>query len=264
MSRIDNDHLLNVGIEACLAASNIIMEAADLPKSSKNKGKTDLVTNTDIRSEEIIKAVIRSSFQEHSILAEESGQELTPSEYLWIIDPLDGTTNFVHGYPSYGVSIGIYLNNAPLIGIVLELPNKKLYTAVKNNGAYCEGVRIKPSETNTLIESLLVTGFGYEHGDDWNTNMDLFKHFTDITQGVRRLGAASIDICHVACGKVDGFWEYDLKQWDTAAGIIIAKESGCKITDIRSNGHRLDGNSILITNSLIHNEFVEQAASYLN
>ena len=264
MSLIDNDYLLNVGIEACLAASNLIMDAADHPRLSKNKGKTDLVTSTDIGSEEIIKSIIRSSFEDHSIFAEESGKEITTSDYLWIIDPLDGTTNFVHGYPSFGISIGIYLNKEPLMGIVLELPNKKLYTAVKNEGAFCEGLKIAPSKTDSLNESLLVTGFGYDHGDNWTLNMDLFKHFTDITQGVRRLGAASIDICHVASGKVDGFWEYDLKPWDTAAGIIIARESGCKITDMKGNDHNLNDDSILITNRRIHNEVIDQASGYLN
>jgi len=264
MSQINNDEILNVAIEGCLAASNTIMEAGSLPRVSRFKGKTNLVTKTDIESERIIKTIIRSSFKDHSILAEETDNELTDSDYLWIIDPLDGTTNFVHGYPSFAVSIGVYWKNKPLVGIVLEMPNLKLYTAIKGEGAFCEGEKIESSDTKTLDLSLLVTGFGYDHENNWNTNMELFKHFTDITQGVRRLGAASVDICHVACGKVDGFWEYDLKPWDTAAGILIAQESGCMITDIRGNDFRLESDNILITNRHIHDEFLEQAIAYLN
>lgn len=264
MSHINNDNLLNVGIEACLAASNVIIDAASLPRVSSNKGKTDLVTETDVLSEKVIKSTIRSEFSEHSIMAEESGKEITPSKYLWIIDPIDGTTNFVHGYPSYGISIGLYYENKPLLGIVLEMPNLKLYTAIKGQGAYCEGEKIRPSRTTSLNESLLVTGFGYDHLENWKRNMDLFKHFTDITQGVRRLGAASIDICHTACGIVDGYWEYDLKPWDIAAGIIIASESGCRITDLNGSDHELEGESIVITNNLIHDEFLTESSPYLN
>lgn len=264
MSPINSDNLLNVGIEACLTASNIIMDAANQPRVTSHKGKTDLVTETDLLAEQVIKSTIRSEFSDHSIMAEESKKEITDSKYLWVIDPLDGTTNFVHNYPSYGISIGLYHNNMPLIGIVLEMPNVKLYTAVKGNGAYCEGAKIKPSATNYLKDSLLVTGFGYDHLDNWHRNMDLFKHFTDITQGVRRLGAASIDICHVACGNVDGYWEYDLKPWDMAAGMIIAKEAGCRVSDLSGIDAKLDGNNLLITNDLIHNEFIKESAPYLN
>ena len=264
MSPTKNDDYLAVAVEAAIAASHIIMEALEKPRVANHKGKTDLVTETDLHSENIIKSIIRASYPDHDLLAEESEKESSQSDFLWIIDPLDGTTNFVHGYPSFAVSIGVYWKNKPLVGMVLEMPNLKLYTAIKGEGAFCEGEKIESSDTKTLDVSLLVTGFGYDHGNNWNTNMKLFKHFTDITQGVRRLGAASVDICHVACGKVDGFWEYDLKPWDTAAGILIAQESGCMITDIRGNDFRLESDNILITNRYIHDEFLEQAIAYLN
>ena len=264
MSPIKSDNLLNVGIEACLAASNVIMDAANLPRVSSKKGKTALVTETDLLSEKVIKSTIRSEFDDHSIMAEESGKELTQSDYLWIIDPLDGTTNFIHGYPSYGISIGLYHKRKPLLGIVMEMPNVKLYTAVKGGGAFCEGQKITPSKTETLNESLLVTGFGYEHLENWDRNMKLFKHFTDNTQGVRRLGAAAIDICHVASGLADGYWEYDLKQWDMAAGLIIASEAGCRITDIRGKKHQLEFDNVVVTNKHIHDELISESSLYLN
>ena len=146
----------------------------------------------------------------------------------------------------------------------MEMNNVKLFTAVKGGGAFCEGQKITPSKTATLNESLLVTGFGYEHLENWERNMKLFKHFTDITQGVRRLGAAAIDICHVASGLVDGYWEYDLKQWDMAAGLIIASEAGCRITDIRGKQHQLENDNVVVTNKLIHDELISESSSYLN
>ena len=219
MSHIKSEKLLDVAVEASLAASDLIMEALQKPKTSNHKGTTDLVTATDLESEKIIKAIIKASFSDHSVLAEETGKETSESNYLWVIDPLDGTTNFVHGYPSFGVSIGVYFNREPIASAIIEMPTLKLYTAIKGKGAFCEGKEIYASKTSSIQDSLMVTGFGYEHGENWEKNMGLFRHFTDITQGVRRLGAAAIDMCHVACGKADAYWEYDIKPWDIGAGI---------------------------------------------
>ena len=162
MSPIKNDDLLNVAVEAGLAASNIIMEALGEPRIANYKSKTDLVTVTDHQSENTIKSIIRSYFSNHNFLAEESGKYLTGSEYLWIIDPLDGTTNFVHGYPSFAVSIGLFYKNEPLVAVVVEMPHTKLYSAVKSEGAWCEGLPIACSETFSVEKSLLITGFGYK------------------------------------------------------------------------------------------------------
>ena len=264
MSPINNDNLLNVAVEATLAASDHIMEALDRPRIEDHKGATDLVTETDLGSERIIKSIIRSSYKDHSILAEETGKEVNNSDYLWIIDPLDGTTNFVHGYPSFGVSIGVYYKNEPLVSAVLEMPTLRLYTAVQGQGAFCEGDPIETAKTTKLKDSLLVTGFGYEHGDNWNKNMKLFKHFTDITHGVRRLGAAAIDICHVACGKADVYWEYDIKPWDIAAGILIAKEAGCIVSDLSGNDTDISTDNLLIANKFLHDEMIVQIRNHLN
>ena len=264
MSRIKKNDLLNVAVEAALAASNIIMEASSKPKVMEYKGITDLVTDTDIKSERVIKSVIRSFYANHTILAEESGKDKISSDYLWIIDPLDGTTNFVHGYPSFGVSIALFYKDNPLIAAIVEMPNIRLYTAIQGKGAWCEGQKITCSKIKKIEQSLFVTGFGYEHGENWKKNMNLFQRMTDVSQGVRRLGAASIDICHIAKGLAEGFWEYDLKPWDTAAGILIAKESGCKITDLLGNPFDIYNDSILITNGLIHDEMVHRIQNYLN
>ena len=264
MYPIKNDDLLNVAVEAALAASNIIMEASGRSKIASHKGITDLVTETDLHSEKIIKDIIRSFYKDHAILAEETGKDSFNSDYLWIIDPLDGTTNFVHGYPSYAVSIGLFYKSVPLVGVVLEMPNLKLYTAIKDQGVWCEGEKIKASNTKNIHKSLLITGFGYNHDENWDTNMKLFRHFTDITQGVRRSGSASIDLCHVASGLADGFWEFDLKPWDTAAGILIAKEAGCRVKNLNGESYSIYDDNILVTNENIYDQILAEITPYLN
>ena len=265
MYPIKNEEILEVAVEASLAASDIIMEAAHNPLIKKvKKSDSDLVTHTDLESEKIIKNFIIKNFPRHSILAEESDQKKNASDYLWVIDPLDGTTNFVHGYPSFSVSIGVYYKKNPVVGVVLEMPYLKLYSAIVNNGSWCEGSKIQSSKTENIKDSLLVTGFGYQHGDLWEKNMDLFKIFTDKCHGVRRLGSASIDICHVATGQVDGFWEFDLSPWDSAAGILIAKEAGCIVSQLNGMEYNIFNNNILVTNGIIHKEMVNEFVNYLN
>ena len=256
MSPTKNDDYLVVAVEAAIAASHIIMEALEKPRVANHKGKTDLVTETDLHSENIIKSIIRASYPDHDLLAEESEKESSQSDFLWIIDPLDGTTNFVHGYPSFAVSIGLFFQNKPLIAVVLELPNTKLYTAIKDEGAWCEGQPFTCSQTDSIEKSLLLTGFGYEHGELWERNMALFKGFTDKSHGVRRLGAAAVDLCHVASGKVDGFWEFDLKPWDSAAGILIAQEAGCVVSQMDGSDYSIYDNNILVANPNIHREMI--------
>ena len=257
------DDILCVAVDAALLAVNVIMSAKDRQISSEHKGKTDLVTEIDRAAESIIISSIKDHFPFHSILAEELGKQDEKSDILWVIDPLDGTTNFVHGYPAFAVSIGVLINGVPTIGVVVEMPNINLYTAIKGKGAFVEGKPISVSTTSDLIQSLLVTGFGYEHGDNWNTNMDLFKSFTDKTQGVRRLGAAAVDICHVACGKVDGYWEFDLSPWDSAAGIIIAAEAGAMITRMDGGEYSIYDDQILISNGQLHDRMLQEIKVYL-
>lgn len=247
-------HTANSAIEK---SAQIVMDAYNLPKITEYKGKTNLVTKTDRQSENIIISEIHKAFPKHGIIAEESERINAESEYQWIIDPLDGTTNFVHGYPSFGISIGILQNSEPICGIIKELPVNKTYSAIKGKGAFCDGKRIQVSSVNSLEQSLLVTGFGYEHDEKWSANMKLFKQFTDVTQGVRRLGAAAIDLCHVASGKVDGFWEFDLKPWDTAAGVLIVKEAGGTITKMDGSEYSINQQQLLATNGKIHDQMLK-------
>jgi myo-inositol-1(or 4)-monophosphatase len=252
------NHILDVAVSAAEKAAEIILTALKTPRVADFKGKTDLVTKTDRDADQIIRELIRAEFPDHGILAEESGSTLPHADFQWIIDPLDGTTNFVHGFPSFAVSIALHYKNEPMICCIIELPVKHVYTAIKDQGAFCNGKKISVSKTDDLIQSLLVTGFGYKHGDLWERNMKLFKHFTDITQGVRRLGAAAVDLCHVASGKVDGFWEFDLHPWDTAAGILIVKEAGGMVTNMDGSTYSIFNNEILATNGLIHQKMVDQ------
>ncbi len=216
------------------------------------------MTKTDKQSEIFICNKLREVFPDHGILAEESGPSLPEAEYQWIIDPLDGTTNFVHNYPSFSVSIGVMKNKEPVVACVVELPVRNIYTAIKGQGAFCNNEKISVSSVNDLEKSLYVTGFGYEHGERWEQNMILFKRFTDIGQGVRRLGAASVDLCHIASGKVDLFWEFDLHPWDTAAGILIVTEAGGTISKIDGNPFMIYDKQIIASNGLIHNKFINE------
>ncbi len=252
------NRILDVAVTAAKGAADIILSASDQPKVVDHKGRNDLVTKTDKESEQYICQAINDEFPEHGILAEESGSTMPNADYQWFIDPLDGTTNFVHNYPSFALSIGVHQNKKPIAGCIIELPINNVYTAIKDQGAYCNGEKISVSKTDDLSQALLVTGFGYEHGDVWERNMKLFKHFTDITQGVRRLGAAAVDLCHIASGKVDGFWEFDLHPWDTAAGILIVKEACGIVTKMDGSPYSIYNNEILATNSLIHQKMVDK------
>lgn len=250
------EQIHNTALHAIEKASLVVINAYELPKDTEFKGRTDLVTATDKESESILINEIQNVFPKHNILAEESGAKDGNSDYKWIIDPLDGTTNFVHGYPSFGISIGIIYRDEIICGVVKELPTNNTYSAIKGHGAFCNGKSISVSKVESLERALLVTGFSYNHDEKWEKNIELYREFVDITQGVRRLGAAAIDLCHIASGKADGFWEFDLKPWDTCAGILIVKEAGGKITQMDGAKFDIECPQILATNSLIHDEMI--------
>ena len=251
-------HTLDVAVNAAQKAADVILAALNIPRVADYKGKTDLVTKTDKESEQLICGIIHEEFPDHGILAEESGSSLPDAEYQWIIDPLDGTTNFVHNYPAFAVSIGVYCKNSPIAACIVELPAYNVYTAIKGRGAFCNDSPISVSKVNDLEKSLLVTGFGYQHGERWERNMVLFKQFTDICQGVRRLGAAAVDLCHIASGKVDGFWEFDLHPWDSAAGILIVSEAGGKISKMDGSEYSIYDKEILVSNGLLHDQIIKE------
>lgn len=251
------EKILQVAVEAARGAAEIILKGAEQVKTVNFKGRADLVTDTDTSTEKFICTKIIDSFPDHGILAEETGTIGKNTEYLWVIDPLDGTTNFVHNYPAFAVSIGVFHQKEPLVGCVIELPAFQIYTALKNYGAYCNEKPIKVSLVDKLENALFVTGFGYEHHELWESNMELFKKFTDIGHGVRRLGAAAVDLCHLASGKVDGYWEYDLHPWDTAAGMLIVQEAGGKVTKMNGEKYSISENEILASNHGLHQQMLD-------
>ena len=254
--------MLSVAKAAARDAADLILHANEIDRKTSNKSTiTDLVTKTDKNAEQVIKDDILAKFPDHSILAEESGETKSSSEYLWVIDPLDGTTNFVHGLSPYCVSIALLKNNTPLLAVISELPAENLYWAVKGNGAFCNGEKISVSSRKSINDSLLISEFSYQPDSKWDPNMKLFKDFTKISHGVRRIGSAAADLCYVASGKADAFWEIGLYPWDSAAGILLVDEAGGKVTRMDGKPYNIFDEQILATNNLIHDEMLENIYS---
>lgn len=213
-------------------AGSILRDGYDKKHTVHYKGEIDLVTEADHASEAFLLGQIKSAFPGGHILAEESGNIPGSNEDLWYIDPLDGTVNYAHHIPIFCVSIGFAVNGVLTLGAVYDPMRDELFAAEKGKGAFLNGKQIQVSGTAELGKSLLVTGFPY---DTWDTELDNFKYFERLakkTQGVRRLGSAALDACYVAAGRFDGFWEFKLKAWDIAAGGLIAREAGAKVTTI--------------------------------
>ncbi len=219
----------------------------------ENKGVIDLVTEVDKTCEAMIVGHLKSHFPDHDILAEEGSNTNRSSDYKWIIDPLDGTTNFTHGYPLFCVCIALEYKGEIVTAVIYEPNRDELFTAEKGGGAFCNGEPIHVSNHSTLRESLLVTGFAYniQEGEKMN-NFDHFKDFLMKTRAVRRDGVAGADLCYVACGRYDGFWELYLKPWDIAAGSLILTEAGGKISSFDGSHFNVYGTELLATNGLIH------------
>ncbi|PAN04236.1 hypothetical protein PAHAL_1G051000 [Panicum hallii] len=256
--------LLGVIEAAAKAGADVIMEAVNKPRNIHYKGVADLVTDTDKLSESVILEVVTKNFKNHLILGEEGGLiGDSLSEYLWCIDPLDGTTNFAHGYPSFSVSIGVLFRGKPAASTVVEFCggpmcwSTRTISASSGGGAYCNGQRIHVSQTDKVEQSLLVTGFGYEHDDAWTTNINLFKEFTDISRGVRRLGSAAADMSHVGLGITEAYWEYRLKPWDMAAGVLIVEEAGGVVTRMDGGAFTVFDRSVLVSNGLVHGQLLD-------
>jgi myo-inositol-1(or 4)-monophosphatase len=218
--------------------------------------ESNLVTQIDKQSEECIINFIKKKYPGHGILAEETGE--TPgNEYLWVIDPLDGTTNFAHGFPIFSVSIGVARNGETFAGVIYDVMQDKMYMAEKGGGAYMDGAKITVSKTDKLSRALLVTGFPYNISENPYGTLDKFVELTKISRGMRRLGSAAIDFCYVARGVFDAFWEVHLQPWDIAGGKIIVEEAGGIVTNFK--GEKIDhfSKQICCGNPSIHKQLVE-------
>jgi myo-inositol-1(or 4)-monophosphatase len=221
------------------------------------KGVANLVTQVDLLCEEAVIGMIRRQFPDHAFLAEERGQEQTaPSDFLWVIDPLDGTTNYAHGYPLFCVSIGLVKKGRIEVGVVFDALHRELFTAIRGRGAFLNGKRIRVSRVARLEESLLCTGFSYDRGERLRESLDAFVKLLPYPQAIRRDGCAALDICYTACGRYDGFWEHHLNPWDVAAGTLILEEAGGKVSDLQGRPISIYEKIFFGSNSRIHEEVV--------
>jgi len=248
---------LGAAWEAANAAGEIIRANWQEPKSIDYKGAIDLVTSVDRDSERKIVAVLLRHFPGHSILAEEETDVTGPEHQLrWIIDPLDGTTNFAHGFPQFCVSIALENQGQMVIGLVYDPLRRECFRAVRGQGATLNGTPIRTSTATELDKSLLATGFPYDHREHADFYLNYFRAFTTRCQGIRRGGSAALDLCYVACGRLDGFWEFKLKPWDTAAGALIVSEAQGKLSNFSGEPFSIWGSETLATNAKIHDEMV--------
>ncbi len=255
---MSNNQILSVAIEAADIAGHYLKRMVGQGISIDYKGRIDLLTEADVQAEKLIVKHLKAHYPAHCFLTEEQGQlEGEDKAYQWIIDPLDGTTNFAHGFPTFSVSIALKLGEEVIVGVVNDVSRSELFYAEKGSGAFMNNARIKVSTVDTLERSLLATGFGYDIQTNPDNNIAEFTAFLQCAQGVRRPGSAAIDLCNVACGRFDGFWEARLRIWDVAAGVLIAQEAGGKVTDYSGQAHRLDSPHILATNGRLHDEMIE-------
>ncbi len=241
-------------------ASKILINYYGKIENYQFKGSVDILTEADKECEKTVIEKILSQFPKDSILAEESGEtkSFKKSEYLWIIDPLDGTTNFAHGYPFFAFSCALQKNEETIAALV-EVPFlKETFFAGKGKGAYLNESKISVSKVTELKKSLLVTGLPYFRAKVVDDLLSKMKKAVLNGQGLRRGGAAAVDLCYIACGRLDGYFEIGLKPWDTAAGVLIVEEAGGKVTDYSGNKFSIYGKEIVATNSLIHNELIEK------
>jgi len=244
---------LEAAIETALEAGGILMDELSRPPQISYKGDVDLVTQADKRSEQAIVSRLTKYFPDHSIAAEEGTGQEKLSEFRWHVDPLDGTTNFAHGYPCFSVSIALAQKDTLLAAVVYNPFHKELFAAARGEGATFNGKKIRVSKNATLATSLLCTGFPV-HDRQRSPNLQYYGDFTMASHGVRRDGSAALDLAGVAAGRFDAFWEFGLKKWDTAAGVLLVEEAGGRVSDFEGNPYQLGGPLILATNSLIHDE----------
>ena len=256
-----NKTFLEAAVQIAREAGKVLREELDRPADIAYKGDFDLVTQADRRSEAVIVSRLQEFFPGHSVAAEEGTGKDTGSEYRWHVDPLDGTTNFAHRYPCFCVSMALARNDQLLVGVVYNPIYDELFCAARGEGATLNGRKIRCSQISELKNSLLCTGFP-NHDRRSHPNIHYYWDFTLRSHGVRRDGSAALDLAAVAAGRFDGFWEFGLKPWDTAAGVVIVEEAGGTVTDLDGQPYVLGGKSILATNGLIHGE-MKQLASEL-
>ncbi len=250
---------LEVAIDTAREAGSILLAEFGRPVKISYKGEVDIVTQTDRRSEQAIVTRLRSHFPKHAIVAEEGGGAESDSPFRWHVDPLDGTTNFAHGYPCFAVSIALEEAGELLAGVIFQPVSGELFTAAKGEGAHLNQKRIHVSAIEKLATSLLATGFPSNKRAQ-NPNIHYYWDFTLRSHGVRRDGSAALDLAAVACGRFDGFWEFGLHSWDTSAGVLLVREAGGVVTGFDGEPYRLGDRELLASNGHVHAEMKQIAA----
>ena len=255
--------MLSVAIEAAKDAGKFLKYSIGRVRNVETKkGEVrNLVSEIDKMSEEKIIGTIKRHFPNHAILAEESGGTESQAEYKWIIDPLDGTTNYTHGFPVFCVSIGIEHKEKLIAGVIYDPNFDELFTAERGKGAFLNGKKISVSKRATLNESMLVTGFPYNISENPNRAIERFINFLVKAQAVRRMGSAAIDLAYVAAGRYEGFWEVALNPWDVAAGVLLIEEAGGKVTSFDGGAYSIYKPELLASNGIVHQQMIEVVGS---
>ena len=249
--------MLNFAIRVAKHAGRLLRDRVGTRIDIDHKGSINIVTDVDLASERLIREAISTHYPRHEILAEEGGLSESGSEYRWIVDPLDGTTNYAHGYPMFCVSIALECRSEVLLGVVYDPMRDELFAAEQGGGAALNNRSIHVSKTADLMQGLLSTGFPYDIKTSKLTNLDHWANFAMNAQALRRDGAAALDLCYVACGRFDGFWELNLSPWDTAAGALIVSEAGGRVSNFTGGIFSNYEPQIVASNGLIHERMIE-------
>lgn len=256
---------LATAIEAVVRAGDQQMARLGGSLRIDKKGAIDLVTEMDVEIERAFRAMIAERFPSHVVLGEEfeaSGDRDTESRYCWVLDPIDGTTNYAHGLPIFCASLALEIDGLAVVGAVYDPNRRELFTAERGHGAWLNGVPLRVSTSSALIDSLLVTGFHYNIHKDSSELIELFGEFISRARAVRRLGSAALDLCYVAAGRFDGFWEHKLQPWDVAAGALIVQEAGGEVTTVDGAPFGSRIGSVLATNGSIHPAMLDTITSF--
>lgn len=248
---------LATAVEAVLRSGRIQMAQFGTDLKIDKKGIIDLVTEVDVAVERMFRDLVAERFPDHVVLAEElGGSDLPGGRPCWIFDPLDGTTNYAHGLPIFASSLALEIDGQVVVGAIYDPTRRELFTATQGGGAYLNGVPMRVSSTSSLIDSLLVTGFPYSVHAERRDLVDLFSDFLAEAQAVRRLGSAALDLCYVAAGRMDAFWEQHLKPWDMAAGALMLAEAGGRVTTLDGDPFDVRKGQLLASNGVLHDELL--------
>jgi myo-inositol-1(or 4)-monophosphatase len=258
----ERSSFLATAIDSARRAGQLQREAFGGSFRIDKKGTIDLVTEVDVAVERMIRALIAERHPAHAVLGEEMGGPATPGAAIWMCDPIDGTTNFAHGLPVFCCSIALEVDGELEVGAVYDPMRDELFTASRGGGAFLNGKRLTVSHTSTLIDALLVTGFPYTMQQKLEEMVALFASFLAASRAVRRLGSAALDLCYVAAGRFDGFWEEGLNAWDIAAGVLLVREAGGLVTDLSAGPLDLRRGRILATNGVLHDQMATLIAGH--